>query len=835
MPLLHDGSDLASDRLGGPRPSGLLVKAQTSASLRPYALPVLWYWLGRRSSYRVATARRHPGDVLRAALAVALLGAAVLAVEGGTVSRSEVDAFRVLNDLPHVLYGPVLALLVVASPLVAGGIAVFGALFTRQPRLAGELVAGSALSYGLARVVKEVVLRAGPVAHQAVIGPVHHLSVPTALGSSNGFPSAPVAVVAALATCAAPYLRRPAARAVWAGVWLVSGGYLFVGVALPLDVVAGAALGWLVGALLNLAWGAPTGQPSLQQVRHALADAGMDLVSLVPAGMTDHDYAGFVATDSAGEELFVKVLGREERSADLLVRLWRFVAFRGIQDEVSLVSRQRQVEHEALLAMLAVQAGVRAPQVKLAAGGSQGEAFLVEARVVGRTLDQLSPEELDDKLLHRLWDQVAELHQAHIAHRDLRRDSILVDACGRPWLLNFRMADGSATPERLSRDVTALVVSLATIIGPKRAADSAWDALGPETMTEVLPLLQRLAMSGRTLRELGARSGVIAEVRARLIDHTGETAPPLEQVTRVRPRTLLAVAGGGAAVFVLLPQIGPFHQTVAAIQRAQWWWLLPALGAAAVTYVAAAVAQMGAVHARLRLWPMVDIQLSCSFANKVTPAGVGTLGLNERYIERSGVDRPAALAAVGVNALAGALVHAAGVAVAIAAAGRNGIGGVPLPRGWGVLIAVVVALGILGVVLATRLRRPLLAWLRGAWAELTRVLSSPRRAAQLFVGSAAVTLGNALALAAALRAFDTNVNVAKVIVVYLGGAAIASVSPTPGNLGAVEAALVAGLTGVGVPAGQAVAGVLAFRLVTFWLPTAPGFWAFQVAQRRSWL
>jgi len=53
-------------------------------------------------------------------------------------------------------------------------------------------------------------------------------------------------------------------------------------------------------------------------------------------------------------------------------------------------------------------------------------------------------------------------------------------------------------------------------------------------------------------------------------------------------------------------------------------------------------------------------------------------------------------------------------------------------------------------------------------------------------------------------------------------------------LGAVEAALVAGLTGVGVAAGPAVAGVLAFRLVTFWAPTVPGFWAFRLVRRRQW-
>src|SRR5207237_6872123 len=97
-----------------------------------------------------------------------------------------------------------------------------------------------------------------------------------------------------------------------------------------------------------------------------------------------------------------------------------------------------------------------------------------------------------------------------------------------------------------------------------------------------------------------------------------------------------------------------------------------------------------------------------------------------------------------------------------------------------------------------------------------------------------VTLFNSLALAACLAAFGAHAGLAKVVVVYLGGSAVASVSPTPGALGALEAALVAGLAGVGVAAGPAVAGVLAFRLITFWLPTVPGFFAFRVVRRRRW-
>jgi undecaprenyl-diphosphatase len=219
----------------------------------------------------------------------------------------------------------------------------------------------------------------------------------------------------------------------------------------------------------------------------------------------------------------------------------------------------------------------------------------------------------------------------------------------------------------------------------------------------------------------------------------------------------------------------------------------------------------------------------------VTPAGTGGLGLNERYLERAGVPRPSALSAIGLNALTGAVVHAIGVAIAIAALGQSGIGGAPLPRGWGVLVAVVIGFTVVGIVLLSPLRRRLAGPFRRAAGDLVRVLRRPVQAAELFAGNIGVTFGNALALAACLAAFHAHVGLAQVVLVYLGGSAVASVSPTPGALGAVEAALVAGLTGVGVAAGPAVAGVLAFRLVTFWAPTIPGFFAFGYVRRQRWV
>ena len=54
------------------------------------------------------------------------------------------------------------------------------------------------------------------------------------------------------------------------------------------------------------------------------------------------------------------------------------------------------------------------------------------------------------------------------------------------------------------------------------------------------------------------------------------------------------------------------------------------------------------------------------------------------------------------------------------------------------------------------------------------------------------------ALAAAVAAFHGDASFAEVGAVYLGASLIAAAAPTPGGLGALEAALVAGFTGVGM-------------------------------------
>jgi uncharacterized protein (TIRG00374 family) len=51
---------------------------------------------------------------------------------------------------------------------------------------------------------------------------------------------------------------------------------------------------------------------------------------------------------------------------------------------------------------------------------------------------------------------------------------------------------------------------------------------------------------------------------------------------------------------------------------------------------------------------------------------------------------------------------------------------------------------------------------------------------------------------------------------------LGSLLPLPGGIGGVEGGMIGAFAAFGVPGGQAVVAVLAYRAISFWLPTLPG-------------
>jgi uncharacterized protein (TIRG00374 family) len=86
-------------------------------------------------------------------------------------------------------------------------------------------------------------------------------------------------------------------------------------------------------------------------------------------------------------------------------------------------------------------------------------------------------------------------------------------------------------------------------------------------------------------------------------------------------------------------------------------------------------------------------------------------------------------------------------------------------------------------------------------------------------------IADVLCLAAALKATGVSVPWTGLLLAYAAAMTAGSIGLTPGGLGVIEAALTAALVAAGLNAHHALGGVLAYRLISFWIVMATG-WAY---------
>ena len=109
--------------------------------------------------------------------------------------------------------------------------------------------------------------------------------------------------------------------------------------------------------------------------------------------------------------MFVKALGEDERSADLLFRLYRRIQRRDLGDEKPFSTLRRAVEHEALLALAARDLPLRTPRLRAFATAEPSGYVLAYDKIEGRSLDRLDPDEVTDDVLAAIWDLVGQLRR----------------------------------------------------------------------------------------------------------------------------------------------------------------------------------------------------------------------------------------------------------------------------------------------------------------------------------------------------------------------------------------------------------------------------------------
>lgn len=772
---------------------------------------------------------RHAGDLVRLVVA-AIVSVVVICLV--TVARNTADGFTEdLADASGRIARSARELLLALAQSVAiavPAVVVVVLVARRRWRRLLTVVCGALAGAGVFALI-------GQAVDAATDRPLELRRADTFLDPSFPPPAYLAAAVGA-AVVGKPWLGRSWRRGLDVGLVALGAVLAFVGTAAVAELLLAGALGAVGGSAVLLAVGAPNRRASPAVVAEGLEAAGLAVRTVTVVRATGGRSQVHETTLLDGSAIVAKVYGRDERDADLLYRTYRAVGFRGLEDQPPPTSLKQDVEHQAFMLVLAAQAGVAVPRMRAVAPLTDGSVALALDRIDGVPLDSLEPDAIDDRLLDALWAEVGLLHRARIAHRALRAGNVFVDRARRPILIDFGFAEEAATETMKARDVAELLASLAILVGAQRSVSSATRVLGGPPVAAALPQLQPLACTSTTRRR--ASKALLEEVRTAVADATDSPPAELARLVRVRPRTLLMVAAGTAAFYVLLPQLADVGDSFEAFQEANWWWLSVTVVASLTTYVSAAIALGGAVPQRLPVGTTTLTQLASSFVNRITPANVGGMALNVRFLQKAGVDGTTAAAAVGLDAAVGAVVHIGLMLVFFAWARQSAASAFKLPDSSKILVVLAVVLALAGLALATRwgrkfVRHKVLTAVRRTLANLARVARSPTKLACLVGGSALVTLGYVVALAAAVAAFDGGPTFAQVGAVYLGAAAVAAAAPTPGGLGAIEAALVAGLTGVGMTSGPAVAAVLAYRLMTYWLPVLPGWASFHVLERRG--
>ena len=305
-------------------------------------------------------------------------------------------------------------------------------------------------------------------------------------------------------------------------------------------------------------------------------------------------------------------------------------------------------------------------------------------------------------------------------------------------------------------------------------------------------------------------------------------------------RTVLVLLAAGVIVTVVVLDRHALGQSLSALGGLDPRWFLLAIFCELVSLVAFGLSRrrlLRADGAQARFSSVMAITYAGNALSMSIPFAGAQLAVVFSYqqFRRRGLDPAVTGWALGVSAIASS--SALAIVLVVGAL----VGGAPVANAVGFLGAAVFALPAITVILALRYPKArvvanrVIAW---ALALVRRIIRKPgldpdalddflRQLAgirlrwhqypEVFALAVVNWLADCACLACAIKATGEPVPWAGLLLAYGAGAVAGSTGVTPGGFLIVEAALTAALAATGMPPARALAAVLAYRLVNFWM------------------
>jgi len=774
------------------------------------------------------TTRRRASDAFRFGFAVLAVAASIPVIRSN--SAVELAVVHFLNPPPTAVRWLVTAAFWLGS---AGVIVCLAALALLVPRLGAvrRIAAAGALTWAICALLSTAL---GPAAGRPATGAL--------TGVDTSYPVIQLAVTIAVAATALPYLSRTFHRTVSFLVAVAVIAAVADGSALPVNAVSSLLIGWGVAAAVHLALGSPLGLPSAEEVSTGIADLNVAVGDIVRAPHQVWGVERFAGRDPDGHGVELSVYGRDAADARVLAKLWRFCFYRD-SGPTLILDRIQQVEHEAYVTFMAARAGALVPEV-LAVGrfGPSRDAVIISRLPGGPALGDADPAAVSDRTIDEILQTVLRLRRAGIAHGALGSETILLDAAG-VYVRDFRSASSSPPVGRFDDDLAAVLAAVAARFGVERTAAAVARVLDADAARGALVHLQRAALDAGTVSSLRQHKGLLPELRTAVAGATGIEVPKLAEAKRISWVNLLFGIGSLIGIWAIVGVLADVAGSLDVIKGARWGWVALAFVLAQLPVAASAWATVGAVTGQLPYGRCLALETSNMFTSLVG-GDVAVFAVRVRFFQRQGYDSATALSSGAIASTASwfakGLLFLAAIGFAAGTFQVPAISGGHQTAIW-IIVGVVLAAGIAAalITLIPQLRRLASARVRPhlvhIWADFKAVASEPRKIVYVLAGSLLGQILVALALGAALHAVGERASIATLLVVITLASMIGGAVPVPGGAGVVEAGLIAGLTGAGVPQEQAVAAVFIQRLFTAYLPPIWGWVTLAWMRRREYV
>lgn len=563
-----------------------------------------------------------------------------------------------------------------------------------------------------------------------------------------------------------------------------------------------------------------------------------DIISGTTPALLDDDLVDhsrlYDVTDVQGRHYLVSVLDSQSHMTGYIRQLWQWIRLTGVAMRRDRSASDACHHHLAMLLGLR-NAGLSVPDVYGTADSAESSILVFGTEHVVR---ECNLNTLTDEQALGFMRYLNEAHRRGYTHRSITPDTLAIMDEDTAIIAGWNNGDCASSPANIAFDNVQLLALIASLIGLDRAIACARQAWGEQAVIALLPFVQKAAVPAATKAHATWDNALIGGLRNQVRALVPDDADAIEPVTlsRFNLRSFVAIVLLIVAAAVVFTQLRP-REAFDAIAHAQPMMAILCVICGLLAWAGSGLMLAAFMDRHTRSpWNVYCSQAASGLTAVSMPAGVGPAFINLQFVRKSGYSTPAATAIMSATWVMQAIVTV-GMLLGIGLfTGHHMLSGM-IPTNTLVMVIGVVVLAGCTAMAIPPLRRLITTryWplLRSYGRTLVDVISQPRQCLTSAAGALILNLASGFGFWAALMAFGHATNPIETTFIFLLANTLGSAVPTPGGLGAVEAALAFGFTSVGVPSAVALSATLVFRVAFYWIRIPLGALAMQWLNRHN--